>query len=314
MSPRITKIARDTDKYVQPVFFYGSAREGMSDFLESVASPGDRVLMPAYIGWSPREGSGVFDPVRQAGTPAVFYELNADLTVDLHALKERLATGKFRFLVVIHYFGRTEPRLEEIRALADQHDIVLIEDLAHGFFSAAGVSSAGRFGHVSLYSLHKMFPFEQGGMVTYEGRDLIDGQRSSRPEFAAKVLSYDWRAISDARRRNFTELADRLSGLPSRGHLFELLWPVLSDGDVPQTLPVRILGSTRDAIYTRMNEDGFGMVSLYHTLISDIGTNFRSLRELSEHIINFPVHQDTDAMFIPDMVDSFTRHLANGVE
>jgi dTDP-4-amino-4,6-dideoxygalactose transaminase len=309
MSVTITKTATGTGTALQPAFFYGSAREGMSDFLAAAISPTDRVLMPAFVGWSPREGSGVFDPILQAGLAADFYELNADLTVDLTDLRARLETGDYRVLVLIHYFGRTEPELRLIRAIADQYGVLLVEDLAHGFFSAAGVAAAGRFGHVRMFSLHKLFPFEDGGMVSYADTTLVGSQTSTRPELAARVLSYDWRAIAGLRRENFMTLTRLLQTLPGHGGSFELIWPVLDEGDVPQTLPVRIIGDVRDAIYTGMSEEGYGMVSLYHTLIQQIGDEFDTMHGLSKHIINFPVHQDIAAGAIEEMVDSFSRHL-----
>jgi hypothetical protein len=282
----------------------------MADFLSEISGLQNRgVLLPAFIGWSPREGSGVFDPVISSGARAGFYDLRPDLTVDLADLERCMMTGEFRVVVVIHYFGRTEPQIARVRELADRHEILLVEDLAHGFFSAMAAGQAGRHGHVCLYSLHKMFPFENGGMVTYPYAGLVSGQESTAPEFATRVLSYDWRAIGEIRRRNFCALTAILAASAERGAKFDLLWPELADGDVPQTLPVRILGDGRDGIYAAMNEDGFGMVSLYHTLIDAVAEAFDGLADLSRHIINFPVHQDVPAHEIQPMVDSFIRHL-----
>lgn len=310
MTARITKTATKPENYFHPAYFYRSAREGMADFLSNVLTPHGRgVLLPAFIGWSPREGSGVFDPVLTTAAQAGFYNLTADLEVDLADLERRLATGAFRVIVVIHYFGRTEPQIDEIRKLADRHSALLVEDLAHGFFSAMGRGQGGRYGHVCLYSLHKMFPFENGGMVTYPDAGLVSGQKSTAPEFATRVLSYDWRAIGEIRRSNFCALTAILAASAERGAKFELLWPELADGDVPQTLPVRILGDGRDSIYAAMNDDGFGMVSLYHTLIDAVAGDFDGLADLSRHIINFPVHQDVSDHQLQPMVDSFVRHL-----
>jgi dTDP-4-amino-4,6-dideoxygalactose transaminase len=308
----IGKTASNPATSFRPSLFYGSAREGMYDFLlNNFSGPSHRVLLPAFIGWSPREGSGVLDPVLQAGTRPGFYDLNADLTVDLDSLERELESSAASVLVVIHYFGRTEPQLAAIRALADKHAVVLVEDLAHGFFSALGAGDSGRHGQVRLFSLHKMFPFPDGGMATYSSSEYLVAQKSTRPELANQVLSYDWRSIGDLRRRNFAEIAARLQALRSHGVDFELLWPTLAPGDVPQTLPVRVLGEGRDAIYESMNREGFGMVSLYHTLIDAVGAGFVRMHDLSHHIINFPVHQDVSRDAIPALVESFAIHVAH---
>ncbi|NEN05461.1 DegT/DnrJ/EryC1/StrS aminotransferase family protein [Diaminobutyricibacter tongyongensis] len=313
MRPIVTKTARDQDTGRRPSLFYGSAREGMRDFLaHTLASPDDGVLLPAFIGLSPREGSGVLDPVLSVGAQAGFYNLNPDLTVDVDDLERRLSTDSYRVVVIIHYYGRTEPRLAAIRTLADATGALVVEDLAHGFFTALSGGTAGRHGHLNLFSLHKMFPFDDGGMVQYATTDLLRGQAQTRPELAQRILDYDWATIARARRENFLVLSERLAALPECGRDFDFLWEHLGDDDVPQTLPVRILSDRRDAIYAGMNADGYGMVSLYHTLIEQVRGRFEVLEELSRHIINFPVHQDVRVADVDGMLESFRRHLAMG--
>lgn len=310
MSRPIAKSAVDRSNFFEPALFYRSAREGMRDFLANVLpEPHDGVLLPAFIGWSPNEGSGVFDPIAELGKQFGFYDLKPDLTVDLDDLERRLATGGYRALVVIHYFGRTDPALSTISELARRFGVILIEDLAHGFFSSARGSEAGSYGHVRLYSLHKMFPMTEGGLVTYSSQALLRGQNSTRSELAVDVMSYNWDAISATRRANFEEITKRLAGLSGLGRQFQLLWPELNASDVPQTLPVRVLGNARDDIYKRMNEDGFGMVSLYHTLIDHVRSDFGSMMDLSRRIINFPVHQDVEPDVLDALVSSFQSHV-----
>jgi len=302
----ITKTAVDPQTELQPALFYASAREGMQDFLTAVlGNPDEGVLLPAFIGWSANEGSGVFDPVLNVGARAGFYGLHGDLSVDVEKLAELLEIQKYRVLVVIHYFGRTDPRIAELRELADRHGMLLVEDLAHGFYSSRGEGGAGSFGDMNLFSLHKMFPVSEGGMITYPRADLVTTQQSTRPALAGTILSYNWASIASSRRRNFASIIDLLRALPEHGVEFTLLWPELDDADVPQTLPVRITGDNRDAIYRGMNEAGFGMVSLYHTLIEPVRSGFELENDLSEHIINFPVHQDVAAGALSALVASF---------
>lgn len=312
MTSPISKTAVDPDVFRAPSLFYASAREGMQDLLEHHArvNPDPAVLLPSFIGWSPREGSGVLDPVRAAGLEPTFYGLHPDLSVDLADLERRLAGTTNAVVVLIHYYGRTLPGLEAAVELAHGYGAVVIEDLAHGFFSARSDGPAGRSGDVLMYSLHKMFPTPDalGGMLTYRDPALLTGQASTRPDLASYVLDYDWRAIAAARRRNFELVLDGLRELAGRHPGVELFWPDLSDHDVPQTLPVRVLGGRRDDVYHRMNADGFGMVSLYHTLVPELRDN-AAMAELASTIINFPVHQDVDPAAIPAMLASFAASL-----
>lgn len=307
----VGKTATDMRTASRPTFFYGSAREGMQDLLSSTL-PRERagVLMPGFIGWSPREGSGVHDPVQALGLQAGFYDLHQDLGVDVDSVRAMAATGDFHVLVVIHYFGRTELRTAELREIADEHGMVLVEDLAHGFFTALTGGAAGRYGDANLYSLHKMLPVPSGGMVSYASDRLVGAQRSTAPELAATVLSFDWHQIARRRRDTFTALTRLLRELPSCGTAFTLMWPNLSEGDVPQTLPIVVQGPQRDAVYAAMNAQGFGVVSLYHTLIEDVRTEYSSLVHLSGHILNLPVHQDVRADDLGPLVRALDDCLA----
>jgi dTDP-4-amino-4,6-dideoxygalactose transaminase len=305
MNP-VTKVATRTDVARRPAFFYSSAREGMQDFLNNVRGSDSRgALLPGFIGWSPKEGSGVFDPVRALGMRAGFYGLRENLTLDLNQIVDLARTGEYRVLVVIHYFGRAETQMAKVRQIADEYDLLVVEDLAHAFFTSMIGRSAGLYSDMNLYSLHKMFPMPIGGMVTYSGESLVHQQRSTVPELAVEVMSFDWETISRRRRENFTGLVNRLNAVPEAGERFHILWSKLNEYDVPQTLPVLISGDGRDNIYTSMNNRGYGMVSLYHTLIEEVRFSHPALQQLSRHIINFPLHQDVMTRDLDALVDAF---------
>lgn len=314
MSATIPKTASDRSRMRTPSLFYSSAREGMADlFRQDSTWQGESrtVLLPAFIGWSPNEGSGVFDPVDQLALTPRFYDLGPDLSYDPHAIEAACAAERIDVIIVIHYFGRVQPGLQATREIADRYGCLLVEDLAHGWFTAMLGGPAGRTGDVLAYSLHKMFamPDARGGQMVYRDTSYLTGQADTAPELAREVLDVDAAGVAHARRRVFTELTERLSALPGHGTDFELMWPELRDDESPQTLPVRIAGPGRDAVYHAMNAEGIGMVSLYHTLIEQLA-GFEGMVELSKHIINFPVHQDVPPDGLDAVVDSFERALA----
>lgn len=313
MSPTVTKTASDRDRLRTPALFYRSAREGMVDlFRQDSTWQGESrtVLLPAFIGWSANEGSGVFDPITELGLTPRFYDLGPDLSLDPADVAAACARERIDVIVVIHYFGRVQPGLEEVRAIADEHDVLLVEDLAHGYYTALLGGPAGRTGDVMAYSLHKMFalPDAVGGQMSYRDQDFLTGQQETAPHLARLVLDTDVAAVAQQRRENFTGLTERLRSLPGHGVDFELMWPDLRPDESPQTLPVRILGDGRDGVYHAMNADGIGMVSLYHTLIEQLA-GFEGMVELSRHIINFPVHQDVRAEDHEAIVASFEMAL-----
>ena len=301
----IGKSALSRENARTPAYFYDSARDGMRDLLmrgRPAASGSDGVLLPGYIGWSAREGSGVFDPIRESGRPYSFYRLRGDLSVDIDDLERALASGGFQYVVVIHYFGRLNSDMPRVRELTEAAGAVLVEDLAHGFFSAMREPEALR-GQVAVYSLHKQFSMPEGGMVVYRDPSLLLGQRSSRPELAGEVLSYDWHEISCRRRRNFELITSELMRLGDE--TITLIWHDLKPNEVPQTLPVILKTADRDRVYAEMNAAGFGMVSLYHTLIPEASGIDEPVGRIARTIINFPVHQDLNPAHIPALVETF---------
>lgn len=302
------KTATDPDAFRAPTLFYSSARRGFADLLQHLHGSRRGVLLPAYIGWSPREGSGVLDPVNASDRPRGFYGLDDNLTVDLDSLKANLASGEFGLVVLIHYFGRTDPHTREVADMVRRHDAILMEDLAHGFFSAAR-GDAGGCGDVSLFSLHKMFPFGEGGMIRYRNASLVRGQKDEQPEFGRLILDQDWRGIAERRLSNAHDLLSQLRGVPGFGEEVVPLWTHLAEGDVPQTLPVRLLRHDRNEVYRLMNADGVGMVSLYHTLEPQVRGLYPQLDRLSETILNFPVHQDIESTQASRIVDVFAKAL-----
>lgn len=305
----LLKTAADPRGFAAPSLFYASAREGMYDLLRTTFSTsGRRILLPAYIGWSPREGSGVFDPVRTLDLNYTLYPIAADLSASVGSIRRELEIGDVAAVVLIHYFGRTDAAVEEVARLAREAGAIFVEDLAHGFFSAFCGARAGRNSDVNLYSLHKMFPLQDGGMLQYRNSGLISSQRETRPELSRSILDYDWYAIASVRVRNFQLAVSELRSLPEHGGSFELVWEALQGGDVPQSLPIRILRGDRDKLYESLNRRGVGMVSLYHTLIPE-AHEFEVAVNNSRQLINFPVHQDVDPSVVADAVRAFGEAL-----
>ncbi len=69
-------------------------------------------------------------------------------------------------------------------------------------------------------------------------------------------------------------------------------------------IPVVVSQYDRDALYLKLNEAGFGAVSLYHTMIDPIQKgDYKEAVWLSKHIINMPVHQDVTESQIQEMAD-----------
>lgn len=258
--------------------------------------------MPAYIGWSPKEGSGVFDPVEELGLSCSFYRMNERLEIDLEDLEKRLKLGNVGVFVVIHYFGYVDPGYEAAVALAKRHGAFVLEDEAHSMYTDLVGGASGRLGDACIFSLHKMLPVSSGGLLVINPGRRVP-RLGSDPTAAPPqdLWSFDLLSIAMARRRN----AELLSELIAES-AHENLTPLRANppaGVVPQTLPVLVRGVSRDQLYHLLNQNGFGVVSLYHTMISAISPEtFPESFWLSRHILNLPVHQDVSSSDLQDML------------
>ncbi len=281
--------------------FTVSARAGLRCFLTVLAPRGGRILLPAYVGYTEREGSGVLDPVREAGYSFEFYRVGEDLAADLVDLEARIQVGKnqgysFTAILVVHYFGFPEPKLATLSELSRQFGVVIIEDCAHCLPLSAHVAREGAIGHVgaaSVYALHKILPVESGGILqvndptlplpTLEERDRIS------PAALEVFANADWRAIAQRRHDNAALLLDRLRNVSG----IRPLVAEISTDSAPMNLPIVVAEASRHDVYMELRRRGIEATALYYRLVDElVRERFPAGFVTSERILNLPVHQD----------------------
>lgn len=307
----ISKKAENGDNFVRPVVPFLNARTAFKALLKELKiASSQKVLLPAYIGWSPNEGSGVFDPIKELEINYDFYRMNSDLSIDVEDIDKKISGGNFSLVVLIHYFGYPDIKIAEIAAIARNNGVFILEDEAHAMYSDLLSGICGRYGDAAILSLHKMLPVCSGGLLLLNKRDNGNmEERLNKCEYYTpldyNLLEFDFAHIAKARRNNSTILMELVAPLRGRA---DLLFQSLPDGVVPQTLPILILSSSRDRIYDDLNNSGYGVVSLYHTLIKQITKeDFPVSHHLSRQILNLPVHQDISADQLESMVIELSK-------
>lgn len=300
MTRTIPKLASQKDHLAREIRDFSSARAGFEAILRSLHLGEAAVLLPAYIGWSAREGSGVFDPIQKLNLRHKFYALDENLRIDLNSIKECLSAGKVGAMLIIHYFGYVDPGYREAVQMAREANVFVIEDAAHALLSDLIGGSCGRLGDACIYSFHKLLPLSQGGGAIHASLPEVsnDGQANTG---RSRWQNFDLYTIASRRIALAKHLDGRIAGLMP---FVQPLWGLPGPGEIVQTYPVLIRGFDRDQLYTDMNESGFGVVSLYHTMISAIATDlFPKSHKIAKSILNLPVHQDTSTEAIDAMVD-----------
>jgi len=263
------------------------------------------MLVPAYIGVSDREGSGIGDPIAQTATPFTLYTLDDELRPDHNALEALLATRKYPLLLVVHYFGIVQVDLPRLRTACLRHDTLMIEDCAHVAGPLCHNGGPGSVGGFAFYSLHKFIAVSSGGMLRANkpDLDLPDPSPADRcdPACLEQLLRTDLDAVAAKRRENYRWLSNRLAG--SDG--LTVLYPELGEL-VPHDFPVRIHDGWREKLYFALMAENLPTVALYYRLIDAItAQSFPRSHALSRSILNLPVHQDTE---IADL-EHLTRRL-----
>ena len=288
----ITKLAENKSNFLLHYYDFISARDAFRFLLKKLKNEKTRILLPAYIGISEKEGSGIFDPIRETGIDYSLYRMNDILTVDFDDLKNKTYNNKKNAVLIINYFGLNTPNKKEIISYLKSKNIQIIEDDAHAIFSF--YNSSQRDFDYAFFSIHKMLPFSNGGVLV--SKTDLDISKNSNLEF----LRYDLRKISDKRIRNFCFIHDELKKIKKK-HI-EICAISLGNA-VPQTYPILLEGTAlRDHLYYKMNEKGFGVVSLYHSLVSEIDDSFTIEHMMSRRILNLPIHQDITLTQIESMI------------
>lgn len=112
----IEKSACQKETCRDELIYYESARNAMSALLQAMVNRGliNEVLLPGYIGWSPREGSGIFDPINSiAGLNRQYYKMKEDLSIDQEDLFTKASNSK-TVVLLVNYFGFRDKNIFEI--------------------------------------------------------------------------------------------------------------------------------------------------------------------------------------------------------
>lgn len=293
----ITKTAVKRENFRRKWTYTKSAREAWYNIILNfkMIQPEGNILLPAYIGWSQNEGSGIFDAVKNSGLKYSFYDLNLHLEIDFKKLKKQILTNTSQLVLLVHYFGFPDNKYEEIVSWLKQNEITFVEDCAHAWLTDLIGGKCGRAGDFSFYSLHKILPTIYGGLLVDNYPSNFD--ESYTPYFN---LTYDLHSIYNKRIFNYKYLANLVKGL---GDEFTFLHEEIYEGICPQTLPVIVNNYNRDKLYEEMNDAGFGLVSLYHTMINELKeVSCGAVDIVSKKIINFPIHQDISIYDMHEMI------------
>jgi perosamine synthetase len=137
-----------------------SATSGLFAAMGAVGvSPGDEVIVPPYT-----MSATVMAPIIYGGIP-VFADIDPDtFCLDPQAVRQAI-TPKTKAILAVNLFGHPAP-LAELKAIAQQHQLALVEDNAQGPLAMENDRYCGTIGDIGIFSLnyHKHVHTGEGGI------------------------------------------------------------------------------------------------------------------------------------------------------
>ena len=156
--------------------------------------PGDEIIMPSHTFVSTASAF-----VLRGGVP-VFVDIRADtLNMDENKI-EAAITKKTKAIVAVHYAG-VACEMDAILAIAQRHDMDVLEDAAQGLLCTYKGRQLGAFGRFSAFSFHEtknLISGEGGALLINRDEDveraeiLWEKGTNRRKFFRGEVDKYTW--------------------------------------------------------------------------------------------------------------------------
>ncbi len=201
MGPKVKEFEEKFAEYIGTQYAVGLNSATAALHLACVVlgiKKGDEVILPAMTFVS----TGLA-PLYCGATP-VFADIEEDtLCLDPEDI-ERKITKKTKAIIVVHYGGHAA-KMDEIMAIAEEHDLFVIEDCAHATGGKYKEKMLGSIGHMGCFSFHavKNLTTGDGGMITVNGSEMYKELKKlswcgiDKSTFDRDKEKYTWRYSVD---------------------------------------------------------------------------------------------------------------------
>jgi dTDP-4-amino-4,6-dideoxygalactose transaminase len=157
--------------------------------------PGDEVILPSYT------FSSTANAFALVGATLVFVDILPNtMNIDPDAI-ERAITDKTKVICAVHYAG-VGCDMERICKIANDHNLILVEDAAHAVLADYNDKRLGTYGRFGCYSFHetKNYSMGEGGAILLnnpadiEKAEILREKGTDRSRFLLGLVDkYTWR-------------------------------------------------------------------------------------------------------------------------
>ncbi len=162
--------------------FYYLARNAVFHGARLLGLEGREVLVPAY-----HHGVEV-GALAAAGAVPRFVRVDGRMRLDLDDAEQKIGP-RTRALYVIHYGGFPQP-MDDVRALARRHGLLVVEDCALSLLAAEGTRPLGSTGHLGVFCFYKTLPVPNGGALVVNDPEVEGAPPEPRAAPLASTLSH----------------------------------------------------------------------------------------------------------------------------
>jgi dTDP-4-amino-4,6-dideoxygalactose transaminase len=251
--------------------------------------PGDEVLLPSFTFVS------TANAIVRLGARPVFVDIRPDtLNLDERLLAQAI-TPRTKAIFPVHYAG-IGCEMDRIMAIAEDHDLWVVEDAAQGVNSFYQGRPLGSIGHLGAYSFHetKNYICGEGGALCVNApqmtrrAEIIRDKGTNRQEFfRGEVDKYTWvdigssyvpseivcaflyaqlehlDSITKRRREIYQYYCERLAPLEAEGLLRLPVVPSECQGNYHLLYVLLADGAARDGLLDHLRHRGIGAVFHY---------------------------------------------------
>lgn len=257
------------------------------------------------------------------GLTPVFCDIEPDTyTIDVSKIEE-LITDKTSAILPVHVYGNV-CNIEEIKEIADKHNLKVIYDAAHAFGVNYKDKGIGVYGDISMFSLHatKVFHSIEGGILSYNDTSLtfnlialrnfgingfneisLSSINAKMNEFQASMGICNLKHIDeyiDNRKKCVEVYRERLSNIEG----IILCKPNVNATENYAYMPVQFVqkefGYSRDEVCEILNKNEIFPRKYFYPLISnmplfkqfDTKNNLIVANKVAENIVTLPLYAD----------------------
>lgn len=244
--------------------------------------PRDEVIVPSLT------FCATIQAIIAVGAIPVFVEIDPNtLCIDVTDIRKNISKNS-KAILPVHYGGQP-CEMDEIMAISDEFNLIVVEDAAHAFGSFYKGKPIGTIGHVTCFSFDpiKNITCGEGGAVALEDDTVAEKIRKMRVlgmdkdgYLRYKIAGLGYEVISEGYRYHMSDInaaigLEQLLKFKEIAKRRKVIWELYSNSlkdvknilvlqhDIKQIVPfnfvVRILNGLRDELYTYLRKKEIGV-------------------------------------------------------